>query len=189
MEFTYRILATIFCVTKLALSINKQSVEFTALDCRHPKGIVRSPISSLCDHKTEPEDSQPQSIHVLQYDQSRVIQAVTCTIVKTKMLAYCGSFSHSKIYEPLDILVAGRISHDTCVQVYKTSLYTQEDGHAVTVAIDRPHTYKYLGHGSLKTSNANVVCRRAVSNPWKAAQQHARAGHCYIYDAFHIYRG
>ena len=158
MEFTYRILATIFCVTKLALSINKQSVEFTALDCRHPKGIVRSPISSLCDHKTEPEDSQPQSIHVLQYDQSRVIQAVTCTIVKTKMLAYCGSFSHSKIYEPLDILVAGRISHDTCVQVYKTSLYTQEDGHAVTVAIDRPHTYKYLGHGSLKTSNANVEC-------------------------------
>ena len=158
MDSTNKRLIILCCIAELVLSINKQSVELTALDCRHPKGIARSPIVSLCDHKADPLDKPPQSIHVLQYDQTRVIPAITCKIVKTKMLAYCGSFSHSKIYEPLDILVAGRVSHDTCVQVFKTSLYTQEDGKTATIAVNRPHTYKYLGHGSLKTSNTNVEC-------------------------------
>ena len=78
--------------------------------------------------------------------------------MKTKLLAYCGSFSNSKIYEPIDVMVPERVSHDTCVQVFKTSLYTQEDGQTATIVVNRPHTYKYLEHGSLKTSIANVEC-------------------------------
>ena len=133
MESVHRILAVMCCVAGLALSINKQTVELTALDCRHPKGIVQSPVTSLCDHKMDPLDGQPWSVHVLQYDQVRIIPVVTCKLVKTTMLAYCGSFSHSKIYEPIDISVPEQVSHDTCVQVYKTSLYTQEDGKMATI--------------------------------------------------------
>ena len=158
MELAYRTLAILYCLTGYVWSITKQSVELTALDCRHPKGIIRSPVGSLCDHKEDPLGSQLRSVHVLQYDQARIVPAVTCKLVKTKILAYCGSFSHSKIYEPIDVLVPERVSHDTCVQVFKTSLYTQEDGQTATIAVNRPHTYKYLEHGSLKTSSANVQC-------------------------------
>ena len=154
----FRAVTILCCITELALSLNKQSVELTALDCRHPKGIVRSPIRTLCDHVNNRPSDKSQLVHVLQYDRSRVMPAVTCNLVKTTMLAYCGSFSHTKVYEPISILVPEQISHDTCMQVYKTNLYSQEDGRTATIAVNRPHTYKYLGHGSLKTSNANVKC-------------------------------
>ena len=158
MELAYRTLAMMYCLAGFVWSITKQSVELTALDCRHPKGIIRSPVGTLCDHSKDSLGSRLQSVHVLQYDQARIVPAVTCKLVKTKILAYCGSFSHSKIYEPIDVMVPERISHDTCVQVFKTSLYTQEDGQAATIAVNRPHTYKYLEHGSLKTSSSNVEC-------------------------------
>ena len=158
MELAYRIAAVMYCMAGYGWSITKHSVEMTALDCRHPKGIIRSPVATLCDHKKDPLDGQLRSVHVLQYDQARIVPAVTCKLVKTKILAYCGSFSHSKLYEPIDVMVPERVSHDTCVQVYKTNLYTQEDGDVATIAVNRPHTYKYLEHGSLKTSSSNVQC-------------------------------
>ena len=155
----FGVLIIVCCITGHVLSLNKQSIELTALDCRHPKGIVRSPVNTLCEHTDNTLTDKSRSVHILQYDRARVIPAVTCSLVKTTMLAYCGSFSHSKIYEPLSIMVPEQISHDTCVQVYKTSLYSQEDGKTATITVNRPHTYKYLGHGSLKTSSANIECQ------------------------------
>ena len=139
-------------------ALDKHRLEFDALDCRTPKGVIRSKVDSLCTHSQNTVEGLPQSVHILQFDQTRVLEAVTCELKKTKILAYCGSFSHTKIYEPIDVLRNEPISHDICVQAHKTHLYTREDGKQAMITENRSYIYKYIEHGQLTTSPSNIKC-------------------------------
>ena len=79
-------------------SITEQSVELTALDCRHPKGLSGHQWRHWVIIK-DPLEGQLWSTHVLQYDRARTVPAVTFKLVKTRVFAYCGSFYHSKAHE------------------------------------------------------------------------------------------
>ena len=57
-------------------------------------------------------------------------------------MAYCGTFSHENIYEPLDILVTEQVHPEKCLKVYKMYIYTHEDGKQSMVFPNRPLRYK-----------------------------------------------
>ena len=140
-------------------SLHKPKLELEALDCRAPKGVSRSKLKSLCEHSERAKEHKSRSVHLLQFDRNQVVTAVTCSMQKTVVLEYCGSFSHSKIYEPLDVLKSEQVSHDACRQVYKTHLWSREDGKQATISMNRPYVYKFLSHGTLTASASNVVCK------------------------------
>ena len=150
----------IFCgVTVSVLSLHKQSIEFDALDCRTPKGLLRSKTETVCTHTKHAKAETPRVAHILQYDRTRVLNAITCSLKKTKLLAYCGSFSHQKLLEPPDVLKSEPVSREKCMQVHKTHLYSREDGKQATISINRPYVYKYLEHGSISSTASNVKCQ------------------------------
>ena len=107
---------------------DKLSHEFHALDCRIPKSVQKTKLEEICPEKERKESAQKSQVHILQLDRTRVLEGVVCQLRKTKILSYCGQFSHEKLYEPFDILQPEQVAHDKCLQVYKTHLYDREDG-------------------------------------------------------------
>ena len=147
-------------LTSLFMSVsclNSVNYEFNALDCRMPKGIMRSKVTALCEHKTQTKERK-EVVHVLQYDKTQVLEVITCSLQKTRLLVYCGSFSHTKLFEPPDILQSDQVNKDVCLKAYKTSLYVQEDKKTSTVSVNQPLVYKYINHGAITTSASNVRC-------------------------------
>ena len=149
---------TLYWVSCIESTIHQQKLELDALDCRAPKGVSRSEIKSLCKHSKKTKEHKARSVHLLQFDRTQIVSAVTCSMQKTIVLEYCGSFSHSKIYEPFDVLKSEQVSHDACQQVYKTHLWSREDGKQATVSTNRPYVYKYISHGTLTANAHNVRC-------------------------------
>ena len=147
-------------VIGLTVSIaNKLSHEFHALDCRIPKSVQKTKLEEICTNKDNKGSNDASQVHILQLDRTRLVEGVICELRKTKMLAYCGQFSHEKIYEPIDILRPEQVAHDKCLQVYKTHLYDREDGKQSMVYPNRPIIYKYLEHGSITADTSNVHCQ------------------------------
>ena len=152
-------LVLIYAVLPVSVyTLERHRIEFTALDCRTPKGLIRSKVSALCKHTQHKVESAPKLVHILQFDKARILNAYTCSLKKTTVLAYCGSFSHQKIYEPIDVLRSEPVSRDVCKQAFQTHLYTQEDGRQATISVNRPYNYKYLSHGKLTATSSNVKC-------------------------------
>ena len=138
---------------------DKLSHEFHALDCRIPKSVQKTKLEEICPKKEQKESAQKSQVHILQLDRTRVLEGVVCQLRKTKILSYCGQFSHEKLYEPFDILQPEQVAHDKCLQVYKTHLYDREDGKQSMIYPNRPIVYKYLEHGSITADTSNVHCQ------------------------------
>ena len=117
---------TLWWVTNTGSPLHKPKLELEALDCRAPKGVSRSEIKSLCKHSEKTKEHKSRNVHLLQFDRTQVITAVTCSMQKMRVLEYCGSFSHSKTYEPLDVLKSEQVPQEACRQVYKTHLWSRD---------------------------------------------------------------
>ena len=138
---------------------DKLNHEFHALDCRIPKSMQKTKLEDICPEKERVESAQKNIVHILQLDRTRALDGVVCELRKTKMLSYCGQFSHEKLYEPIDILQPEQVAHDKCLQVYKTHLYDREDGKQSMIYPNRPIVYKYLEHGQITADTSNVHCQ------------------------------
>ena len=85
---------TLWWIAAPGLPLHRPKLELEALDCRAPKGISQSEIKSLYAHSEKTKEHKSRNVHLLQFDQTRIMSAMTCNMRKTRVLAYCGSFSH-----------------------------------------------------------------------------------------------
>ena len=153
-----RIVALLLIISYIGAA-DKLNHEFHALDCRIPKSMQKTKLEDICPEKEQVEPTQKSMVHILQLDRTRTLDGVVCELRKTKMLSYCGQFSHEKLYEPIDILQPEQVAHDKCLQVYKTHLYDREDGKQSMIYPNRPIVYKYLEHGQITADTSNVHCQ------------------------------
>ena len=86
---------------------NVQAVHtFQALDCRVPVKVQTMLWNDLCDIKNQTTTGTKEkvTITILQYSPERTVKAVCCTKLETRVLMYCGAYSHEKLMEPLTVL-------------------------------------------------------------------------------------
>ena len=77
------------------------------------------------------------------------------------MQEVCGAFSHTKVLEPLDVLVPTLIPMEVCTTAVNQQMYTKEDGNTLPIVVNHNYIYKYISHGKLSVSTDNVACQGA----------------------------
>ena len=158
--------ATILLATKVLASpfVKHQGddpAKFTmdGLDCRQPVSVQSGLLKSLCTEGQEDTSTGPEEVLILQRTNVRLLDAVRCEKRITRLRQVCGSFSHSKILEPLDVMVEIPIPPEECQRAVERLVYVKEDGQSLQIDLNRKYNYKYIEHGKLTLSVDNVACQ------------------------------
>ena len=130
----------------------------TGLDCRQPVSVRSGLLTSLCNKASQSQVGKTEDVLILQRTNTRVLKAVRCEKKISRLRQVCGSFSHSKILEPLDVLVEVPISPEDCQKTAQRLVYVKEDGQSVPIDLNRQYSYKFIEHGKLTVSVNNVAC-------------------------------
>ena len=138
----------------------QDELSMSALDCRHPSSVQSGLLQTICKTPEQHEEAKTsESVLLLQRATTRVLPAVRCEKRITRLMQVCGSFSHSKIMEPLDVQVPTAISPEECERAVKRLVYVKEDGNSLQIDLNRSYSYKYVEHGKLTVSVNNVACK------------------------------
>ena len=138
-----------------------QSYFITGLDCRTPQSVKHGLLSDVCgtgNRDTAGDTAVPETVSILQYSTKHVVSGVKCTKRVSAINEICGSFSHSKILEPPDILASVHFPSTVCRDTVKRLSYVKEDSNSMPIDLNRSYQYKYIAHGSLTVSPNNVQC-------------------------------
>ena len=136
--------------------------EIDALDCRHPQKVQTGLLSQVCTGKDQGEiESTEQNVLILYSSTRHSVPAVRCEKRVSRLAMVCGSFSHSKILSPPDILQAQIFKPEDCRDIVGRRLYTKEDGGTINIEVDHVYSYKFIEHGHLHLSTSNVACEGA----------------------------
>lgn len=133
-----------------------------ALDCRNPRQIRTGLLSNICETNAVAEPTEKEDVLILQYADKKTINGYRCQKSASRVREICGSFSHSKIFEPMDILDPMPITAEECEGMVHRWTYVKEDGNSILIAPNRKYTYKYIAHGGLTYSSNNVACTGAT---------------------------
>ena len=138
----------------------RRQFSLPAMDCRAPPTVQSIATQDACrGRKRSVNIVSSHQILLLQRVEETVRTAVRCRKFVTKLDLICGSFSHSKIMLPPDVLKPVPVSEEECSTAAATGIYVDE--------IQRSHSvrgsnamlqYKYVSSGSLTYSSNNVYC-------------------------------
>ena len=131
---------------------------FKALDCRQPNQIRTSLLTSICGNDDKISEGANVQAIILQRANSRTITGYKCERRVSTFLEICGSFSHSKIFEPPIIYKEEIFTGEDCQKVVLKGMYSREDGTIIPVDINNEVSYSYIKHGKLEHSTSNVYC-------------------------------
>ena len=138
---------------------NLERRPMTALDCRSPQSVQTGLVSQVCDSESQAEvETDEQEVLILYSSSKHAVHAVRCEKYLSRIYMVCGSFSHSKILSPPDIMEPETFDPAICKSTMERRVYTKEDGGSLAVEVDRAYTYKFVAHGSLQLATNNVYC-------------------------------
>ena len=137
---------------------NSEELTISGLDCTEPVSVQSGLLKQLCQATSEQDERSPQEVIILQRSNVRILHAIKCERKVSRLTEVCGSFSHSKISEPLDILVDKPIDPEDCQRTSARLVFIKEDGTSLNIDLNRKYIYKYVEHGHLTTSINNVAC-------------------------------
>lgn len=90
-----------------------------ALDCRNPTAVRNGLVASVCNQSMLwQEEAAEQPMLILQYSTKHVVKAVRCEKLVSRLTEVCGSFSHTKLLFPPDIMQPEEFSPAECAQLY-----------------------------------------------------------------------
>ena len=135
-----------------------QTVEtISSLDCRYPDKISNGLYKSICQEE-EDKEGLTEEVVVLQQSDQQVLPAFKCTKVESRFKEVCGAFSHTKLYNPPQILQQVIITPTVCDQMAQYHSYVTEDHQIITTELNVEYSYSYVAHGKLFYSSNNVNC-------------------------------
>ena len=137
--------------------VNKRLM--SALDCRHPRSVTNGLTAQVCESKQAQVEEKEQSVMILYSSTKHAVSATRCEKRVTRLTEVCGSFSHSKILGPPDILQEEVFDPAVCQSSIERLVYLKEDGTSLNIELDRAYTYKFIEHGKLQVSTNNVACQ------------------------------
>ena len=138
-----------------------KSYFITGLDCHTPQSVKHGLLSDVCgtgNGDTAGGTAVPETVSILQYSTKHEVSGVRCTKRVSAINEICGSFSHSKILEPPDILAAVPFPSTVCTDTVKRLSYVKEDSNSMPIDLNRSYQYKYIAHSNLTVSLNNVQC-------------------------------
>jgi len=139
---------------------NLERRPMTALDCRTPQAVQTGLVSQVCDSGSQAEvETEEQEVLILYSSNKHAVRAVRCEKYLSRIYMICGSFSHTKLLSPPDILSPIPFDPAVCKSTMERRVYNKEDGGSIPVEVDRSYTYKYIAHGSLQLATDNVYCQ------------------------------
>ena len=156
------LLLYILCFSQtLGVSLTAKSrLTMSALDCRVPRQVRNGLFASICKQE-QPKVVPEEDVLLLQYSTKRVISGYRCEKRETRIREICGFSSHTKLFEPPDILMSVPMTPEQCKQTVDRWTFIKEDGNSIIISPNRVYYYKYLAHGTLRTSEDNVGCSGA----------------------------
>ena len=130
-----------------------------ALDCRSPKRITAALLDQVCSPPPEVKKGGQEVVMILQRIKRRVVPAYRCIKNISKIVMYCGSFSHMKMAEPPAINRFEKIPEKICKDMVMTHTYKTETGDIKKVDINSSVNYRKLVHGSVTRTEDNMACQ------------------------------
>ena len=130
-----------------------------ALDCRSPRKITAALLDQVCSPPPERKQGAQEVVMILQKIKRKVVPAYRCMKNISKIVVYCGSFSHMKIAEPPAINRYEKIPEETCKDMVMTHTYKTETGEIKKVDINSSVNYRKLVHGSVTRTEGNMACQ------------------------------
>ena len=140
---------------------NKPVETINSLDCRVPDRVSNGLYKTVCKRGQE-EETMAEQVVVLQKSDQQILQAFKCTKIESRFTEVCGTFSHTKLYSPPQILQPVTITPEICEQMAKYHSYVTEDHKIITTEHNIEYSYSYVAHGKLFYSSNNVNCQGAT---------------------------
>ena len=137
------------------------TLQLSGLDCRKPQGMRYSRLDKLCDIGKPLPEPRVEGILILQEVSNRVTKGYRCERRVTRLTAYCGAYSHLKLFQPPTIERLETIAPATCKEAASTGRYVNEDGRSIPVIMNGESHYKRLAHGTITSNEENVYCNGA----------------------------
>ena len=141
------------------------ATQFTleALDCRHPSKITTGKLGTMCNSVPSPitNDTTTRTL-ILQNSDTFIVKAYRCELRYSEFNYICGFLSHTKLYQPPNILQPQIIKTESCEEMAAKGMFTKEDGTLINIKQNQQINYSFIRHGTLYYSHQNVACEGAT---------------------------
>jgi len=147
--------------TQAAIQSSVRQHTIKALDCRSPTRVLSWSWGQMC---TEPKEGfntdfvDKVDVMLLQEDTMKKIRAGRCSRRTTRLVLYCGAYSHSKLTMPPDILQYEPLTLDQCQTLVHSNTYYGPGKSVIHVPMNGRGVLKGYEHGSVTFGPYNTEC-------------------------------